>query len=307
MTTATVNVVPSLIKIAQKTHCCILPICVIVLPLLFFVSTVSAKGGGTDKKIPYGKQRPELFKTAYHAGEKFTYDISWTGGIKIGELNIEIEKTNERKNGLEIRVLATTKDSIFEYIYPVKDKHVTKVSGKRRLPFHYEVWQKEGWNYEAHRVTRYRQRIKQVWYRHNENPLVVYHVDGLVHNEFSSFLATRVMDLQLNRPFIVPTFADHRRNEVAVEVMRKTRLEKTAIGTVDTIEVMPIMKFEGLYDKRGDTVIWFTDDECRIPVKINSKIILGSLTSELVAWESPGCSRYKKVERKKVKKMGKDS
>jgi len=251
--------------------------------------------------IPYGKQQPELLKTAYHPGEKFIYDISWTGGIKIGELHIEIKRSEEKDKVLEIHVLATTKNSIIERIYPVRDRHVTKVYGKKRLPFRYEVWQKEGWSYEAHRITRYRQRLKQVWYWHNENPLVVYHVDGFVHNEFSSFLATRVMDLQLDQPFIVPTFADHRRNEVVVEVMAKSRLEDTALGVVDTIEVMPIMKFEGLYDKRGDTVIWFTDDECRVPVKINSKIILGSLTSNLVGWESPNCTKYKKVDIKRSK------
>lgn len=253
------------------------------------------------RTIPYGNQQSKLLKTAYHPGEKFIYDISWTGGLKIGELHIEIKQSEEMDKALEIHVLATTENSVIERIYPVRDRHVTKVYGKKRLPFRYEVWQKEGWGYEAHRVTRYRQQLKQVWYWHNDNPLVVYHVDGFVHNEFSSFLATRVMELQLDKPFIVPTFADHRRNEVVVEVMAKSRLEDTALGTVETIEVMPIMKFEGLYDKRGDTVIWFTDDECRVPVKINSKIILGSLTSDLVGWESPNCTKYKKVDVKKSK------
>ena len=75
----------------------------------------------------------------------------------------------------------------------------------------------------------------------------------------------------------------------------------TIFGVVDTIEVMPVMKFEGLYEKRGDTVIWFTDDQCRVPVKISSKLLIGSLTSKLVAWENSHCQKYRKIERKRGK------
>lgn len=273
-------------------------ISLIVIFVFFLFSFLSAADlSGPD--IPYGQQREDLLATAYKGNEKMVYDISWTGGFKIGELHLEIKKSEKMEKVYEIHALVTTDNGLFKYIYPVKDTHITWVYGPKRLPIRYEVWQKEGWNYEAHRLTRYKQKKKRVLYWKNKEPRVVYTIAGYVHNEFSSFFSTRVMDLQIDKPFIVPTFADHKRNEVVVEVIAKTKLADTVLGTVDTVEVMPIMKFEGLYDKRGDTVIWFTDDECRVPVKINSKIILGSLTSELVAWENPDCGKYKKVERKK--------
>jgi hypothetical protein len=78
--------------------------------------------------------------------------------------------------------------------------------------------------------------------------------------------------------------------------MRKTHLEDTVIGPVDTVEVMPILTFTGLYDKRGDTVIWYTNDECRVPVLINSKIVIGSLTSTLVYYSNPACKKYSLVQ-----------
>jgi hypothetical protein len=61
---------------------------------------------------------------------------------------------------------------------------------------------------------------------------------------------------------------------------------------VDTVEVSPILKFKGLYDKRGDTTIWYTNDECRVPVKITSKLAIGSITSTLLSYDNPACSRY---------------
>jgi len=59
------------------------------------------------------------------------------------------------------------------------------------------------------------------------------------------------------------------------------------------------MTFKGLYDKKGDTVIWYTDDECRVPVLINSKIVIGSLTATLAVYQNSACTLYDQVFRKK--------
>ncbi len=61
------------------------------------------------------------------------------------------------------------------------------------------------------------------------------------------------------------------------------------------------MKFSGLYDKRGDTVIWYSDDACRVPVRVNSKLVIGSLTAKLVSYTNPACPSYDGVVHKKYR------
>lgn len=249
--------------------------------------------------LPMGQIIPELAKVAYSGGEKFKYDVSWTGGVKIGELHLEIKEVQNQPETYEIYARVTTDNGIFSFIYPVKDTHVTLVRGEERLPFHYEIWQKEGRSYEAHKVITYDQQTGKIVKRKNQDKSRVFKVKGTTHNEFSSFFSSRVMDLDIGKPFKVPTFADNHRNEVVVEPKRQTRLKNTALGTVDTVEVMPILKFKGLYDKQGDTVIWYTNDECRVPVLINSKIVIGSLTSKLVSYENPACKKYATTPKRK--------
>ncbi len=244
------------------------------------------------EKLPFGQIEPEIAKVAYSGGEKFKYDISWTGGVKIGELYLETKTVADQKDTYEIYAKVTTDNGFFDFIYPVKDTHVTLVQGEERLPFHYEIWQKEGRSYKAHKVITYDQETGKIVKRKNNNPGREFSVDGITHNEFSSFFGSRVMAFEIGKPFKIPTFADNQRNEVVVEPIRHTKLKDTAIGTVETVEVMPILTFEGLYDKQGDTVIWYTNDECRVPVLINSKIVIGSLTSKLVSYENPSCKRY---------------
>lgn len=242
--------------------------------------------------IGYGVIDKDLVPFAYSGGERFRYDISYTGGLKLGELYLKLDVCRDKPDCYIIHARVTTEDGLFETIYPIEDIHVTQVSGPERLPFHYEVWQKEGYNYEAHRVVIYEQDKEEVHYTLNEGPVEIYEVGRAIQNEFSSFFASRVMDLTPGQPFVVPTFADDKRNEVVVMVREPVKLKKTVLGDIRVVVVEPIMKFSGLYDKRGDTVVWYTDDSCRVPVQVNSKLMIGSLTARLVAYENPACPQY---------------
>jgi hypothetical protein len=43
----------------------------------------------------------------------------------------------------------------------------------------------------------------------------------------------------------------------------------------------PVLKSEGLFQKTGEILIWLTDDERRIPVRMETKLKIGRVTAEL--------------------------
>ncbi len=242
--------------------------------------------------IPFGVIDKDLITTIYSGNEKFRYDISYSGGMKLGELYLSVDPAEDVEDGFIIHARVTTENGIFSKVYPIEDVHVTRVQGPERLPYHYEVWQKEGFSYESHRVFRYKQKKGRILYQHNDKPVEVFKVKTPIQNEFSSFFGSRLMAFEPGKPFLVPTYADEKRNEVVVMVRGRDLLKKTILGDIDTMVVEPIMEFSGLYDKRGDTVIWYSNDECRVPVKVNSKLVLGSLTAKLVSYSNPACPQY---------------
>ena len=238
-----------------------------------------------------GQIMPELLPIAYSGGEKLTYAISYTGGLRLGTLTLTITALPEPDH-FQLRAFVSTDGGALARIYPIHDLHMTTVVGQARLPVRYEVWQEEGRDYRAHRLTLYDQKNGLVTVRKNDEPPQEFPVGAPVHNEFSAFFASRLMPQRPGEDFLVPTFADKKKNEVVVRVLGQERLKKTILGEAATHQVTPILKFRGLYDKRGDTVIWYTADECRLPVKINSKIVIGSLTARLIAYENSHCPRY---------------
>lgn len=264
--------------------------------LVLFVAMIDGAGAEAP---PLGVPEPSLLRSAYGGDETFQYDVSWSGGIKIGELRLRITRTAGTQDSFEIQARITDYGA-FRFFYPVDDTFVTLVQGPERLPIRYEVEQKEGRSYKAHRLTLYDQEGNLVRYRKNDGPEKKFRVAGRVHNEFSSFFFTRVLPFAPNTSEIVPTFADEKRHEVVVTPREWTRFDETLLGPVNVIEVLPRMTFKGLYDKSGDTVIWFTDDACRVPVRIRSKILIGSLTAELVAYHGTSCGRQWALDQKEL-------
>ncbi len=228
-----------------------------------------------------------ILETIFSGRERLHYAISWSGGIRIGDLVLEIGPAGpDGGHAIHARV---TDYGLFRLIYPVDDTFTTMVRGPFALPYRYEVLQKEGRGRETRRLTLYDQQELVVRYRKNDNPWKIYQVAGVVYNEYSSFFVTRALPLTTGREEIVPTFVDGKRHEVAVSVLGREK-KQTIFGDLPTIKVLPRMHFKGLYDKKGDTLFWLTDDACRVPVEIRSKILVGSLVAELIEYANPRCT-----------------
>jgi len=268
------------------------------ITLIFLPGNVFSTTKVQEKPIKYGKIIKDIAEVAYAGDEVFKYDVLWSGGIKIGELHLEVNRMSDCDDCFEIQSTITSSGGIVHKLYPIKDTHVTYVKGEDRLPYSCDIWQEQGRSYKARKRIIYDQNNYTLTKQKDGDPETVFNLEGVVHNEFSSFFSSRVMDLKVGNRLIVPTFGDDARNEVVVETTEETILEETLLGSVKTLKVTPILTFSGLYDKKGDTIIWYTSDECRVPVLIKSKIVFGSLTASLTEFINPHCKRYQYSETK---------
>jgi len=267
-----------------------------LLPPLIFVFLLPGVSAAREPMPSAMVVNHTLVQTIFSGDEEMHYVVSWSGGIKIGDLFLSVRQA---ANGDGYAIRARVKDyGLFRLFYPVNDTFTTYVRGPLKLPYRYEVEQKEGHGSSTtHRLTIYDQEKLQVSYQKNKGPLKKFTLTGPAYNEFSSFFITRVLNFTDGQP-IVPTFVDEKRHEVAVALLVKEQ-QKTIFGKVDTLKVMPKMDFKGLYDKDGDTVFWLTDDRCRVPIAIHSKILVGSLVAELVEYKNPACPKWTGRKKKK--------
>jgi len=253
--------------------------------LLFIILCIVSSLVNFPKEICATESRSlpdqQLLKTTYGGDETLEYEISWLG-ITAGKLTIQKQSVPQQAEQFNIRVTAKSA-GLLAVFYPIEDLFVTLVQGEERLPVRLDFWQKEG-KRKNYRVTTYDQEQFVVSSKKNDGQPSVYTLSGPVHNEFSSFFAMRAMPLEVGKELMVPTFADKKRNEVKVSVQEKDK-RSSIFGEVDTVKVIPHLHFKGLYEKLGDPVIWMTDDEYRVPVRIKAKIVIGSFTATLVNYQ----------------------
>ncbi len=250
-----------------------------------------------------GQVRPETLDAIFSGNETLHYTVSWSGGLKIGDILMEIRPAAAPATGYVIS--AHVKDyGALATFYPIDDQFRCTVDGAMKLPTRYEVIQREGHRHHlTTRVTEYDQQQQQVRYQKNKNPIQTFALVGKAYNEFASFIITRALSLQINEPIVVPTFADEKRHEVRVYLLKREELD-SIFGKRQTLKIEPRLQFKGLYEKSGSTLLWVTDDRCRVPVEIRSRIALGSLVAELTDYTNKACPelvRLKHITRSKKK------
>ncbi|MDI6745112.1 MAG: DUF3108 domain-containing protein [Thermodesulfovibrionales bacterium] len=218
--------------------------------------------------------------SAFNIPEKFEYELTWTG-VKAGTATLEITRTG---NGVKIISTAQSANwvSIF---YTVDDRVETILAKKSSLmfvgePVNYRLRIREG-RHRRDKEVIFNSGNKVTYIDHINNEKHSFDVPSLVFDPLSSFYYLRTLKLVVGEPVYVTIFDSKKVWNVEVQVLRKEKVTLPT-GTVDTILIKPLMKSEGIFYKKGDIYIWLTDDEKRIPVKLQTKVAIGSINALLV-------------------------
>jgi hypothetical protein len=108
-----------------------------------------------------------------------------------------------------------------------------------------------------------------------------YSVKADVFDPLSVLYYVRTKKLEVGRPVYVDIFDSKKVWTVEVQVLRKEKM-KTELGEFNTVVIKPLMKSEGIFNRKGDILIWLTDDHKRTPVKMQTKVAVGAITATLV-------------------------
>lgn len=212
--------------------------------------------------------------------EKLIYELTWTG-IKAGTAIQEIAY-----EGGNVRIVSTARSTDWiNTFFPVEDRIETVLVRKQStafgLPKSYRMKIREG-------KTR---RDKEILFDHaKRTALYIDHLGGERKNvaiddktldTLSSFYYVRSLPLQIGKSIYVTVFDGKKLWDTEVQILRREKI-KTKLGTFNTIVVKPLMKSEGIFEKKGDMHIWLTDDAKRLPVRMKTKVPVGSITATLV-------------------------
>ena len=219
--------------------------------------------------------------SSFQAPEEFIYDLTWAG-IKAGTASMELRNDDGRT-----RIISTAQSAKWiSVFYTVDDRVVSVVSEDSNrsspgLPLSYRLRLREGKHRKDKEVIFDRERNKAKYIDHLSKEYKEVDVPPMVFDPISSFFYLRSLRLVVGEPVYITIFDSKKVYDVEVQVLRREQVT-VPWGTFDTIVVKPLMKSEGIFYRKGEIFIWLTDDARHIPVKMQSKVKIGSITASLV-------------------------
>lgn len=254
-----------------------------VLATLGFSSPVSAQDSLSKAMLSQGSlyKSNSDFRTINHRafaeGERLVFDVGYSF-ITAGEAVMSIPKTDTVFGRPVYQVLFTVNSTkTFAWIYKVDDRYETFLDIQGVFPWHFTQKVREG-SYRRD-FSAWFDQVKNIAYTGDKQ----YPIPPYVHDAVSAFYYVRTLDYSKSRigdKMMLQNFFKDTTHTLAVKFIGRQRIEVGA-GTFDCLIIEPLMKEGGVFKSEGRVVIWLTDDERKIPVKVSTKVVVGSIDAEL--------------------------
>ncbi len=217
---------------------------------------------------------------AFSGGEYLRFDVNYEF-ITVGEAVMRISDTvyNNNRKCMDVNFSVDSK-SFFDLVYKVRDRYRTFIDTEGLFPWKFEQHIREG-GYKRDFIAEFDQ-INHI----AKTSEGIHKVPPYVHDIMSAFYFARTIDYTNFKPgqkIHLQNFYKDSTYELDVKFRGRQEIEVEA-GTFKCIVIEPLAREGGLFKSEGRVHVWLTDDERKIPVRVSSKIAIGSIDSELIEY-----------------------
>lgn len=100
-------------------------------------------------------------------------------------------------------------------------------------------------------------------------------------NVFSAIFYLRVFKWEVGKTHSFRVSHDNENLIFKATALRREKIE-TAVGEFTALVIKPEIELQGFFKSIGDNFIWISDDDRKLVLRIESKIKIGSLVTEIV-------------------------
>jgi hypothetical protein len=257
-------------------------ILIILIPVMIMLLAVSASDilWSKSPQNPNFKLR-KVKNEAFNYGEKLEYKVGYKF-ITAGNGSIEIMPkpiVRQNRNSYDVRFQVSSLKSL-EWLYRINNQYRSVIDVDGIFTWEFQQRNREG---------NYRRDFRAVFDQVNNFATVkekVYPVPEYTQDIISAFFYVRTMDLASmpnGTKFSLNNFVDDSTYTLGVQIHRRETVTVDA-GTFDCIVIEPLVVEGGLFKSEGSILIWLTNDERKIPVKVATRILIGFVSAELTGY-----------------------
>jgi hypothetical protein len=244
----------------------------LILLFLFFFPQTSY-----SQKSDFRKVENKAFKV----GEKLRFDVKY-GFVTAGIAEYSITKISKLA-GRNVYNVSFNVNSVpaFDPFYKVRDHYETYIDIEGIFPWRFEQHIREG-GYSRDFSAFFDQRKGKA--KTSEGS---YDIPKYVNDIVSALYLARTFDFSKSKEGDKVNLENFYKDKVyPLDVVFRGKERVTvAAGTFDCIILEPMVREGGLFKSDGNIIVWLTNDDLKIPVKVKTKILIGSIDAELTGYE----------------------
>lgn len=239
-----------------------------------------------ESDIGFNGRRP--IKDPFRVGEKIVHSVNYFK-MSAGTLTLETRpfaEVNGRKN-YQFRTSIRTAN-VFSSFYSVDDYVDVLMDYEQMIPSVFTLHVKETAQVkEAQMLFDQTKNQATYWERKvtekdgAENKKQQWEIYPYAQNVFSAAFYMRTFQWEVGKENAFAVADDEKNLIFRGKAIRKERLS-TAVGDFDAIVIRPEIELKGKFNPTGDNYIWLSDDDHKYILRIESKIKIGTLVSEVV-------------------------
>ena len=220
----------------------------------------------------------------FQPGEKLTFQLKWSF-IPAGEAVLEILPM-ETINGVKSYhfVMTAKTNSVVDVFYKVRDRIDAYTDAGMNHAILYKKKQREG-KTKRDVVINFDWKKGEAQYSISGKKRKPVSILPGTFDELTVFYAFRLHNLKEDMELQIPVTDGKKCIIGKAKVIKKEKI-KIPLGIFDTYLVEPYLEHIGGVFKKSKNAklqIWVTADNRRIPVRIKSKVIVGSFVAELIS------------------------
>ncbi len=242
-------------------------------------STRSGTVASADTGVLRAEDIRKVANTAFSKGERLKFDINY-GIVTAGEAMMMVSDTVLRGRKCYKIDFTLRSKPFFDIFYRVADWYSTIMDSQGMFPWHFEQHIREG-GYQRDFTADFDQLEHVATTEKGKRRIPPY-----VHDIMSAFYYARTVDYRNFKPgqlIRLQNFYKDSTYQLNVRYRGKQTIEVGA-GKFNCIVIEPLVKEGGLFKSDGRIFIWLTDDDRKLPIRVNSKIPIGSVDSELTGY-----------------------
>jgi hypothetical protein len=233
------------------------------------------------------QDRPSSLRP-FQIGEQLTYEIRWMN-IKAGTAVMGVTVTEENPPLVKLVTTAQSRPAITKF-FPVDNRVESIVNLETLLPEHFNFRRREGKKKEDMEYTFYQKERTVIEVKGGSTETLPI----LPHTQDAISCLYYVRSELIPRPGWSLTMNVHHdtKNYTLNVLVEKVETIRGAWGELETVRVLVVMPFQGIFLNQGNIRVWFTNDARRIPLRMKAKVMIGSLVADLATgWQVPSLAR----------------